>query len=57
MAAGLADAKAGRGVKIDDAFESFSARLKGTSGGIRLKGRINCRGVTMLRSAALAKTA
>ena len=28
MAAGLAEAKAGRGVKIDDAFESFSARLK-----------------------------
>lgn len=28
MAAGLADAKAGRGVTIDDAFESLSARLK-----------------------------
>ena len=32
MAAGLADAKAGRGVKIDDAFESISARLKEGTG-------------------------
>ena len=30
MAAGLEDAKAGRGVKIEDAFESISARLKET---------------------------
>lgn len=32
MAAGLADAKAGRCVKIDDAFESISARLKEGTG-------------------------
>lgn len=32
MAAGLADAKAGRCVKIDDAFESISARLKKSTG-------------------------
>ena len=32
MAAGLADAKAGRGVKIDDAFESISSRLKEGTG-------------------------
>ena len=32
MAAGLADAKAGRGVNIDDAFESISARLKKSTG-------------------------
>lgn len=32
MAAGLADAKAGRGVEIDDAFESISARLKEGTG-------------------------
>ena len=32
MTAGLADAKAGRCVKIDDAFESISARLKEGTG-------------------------
>ncbi|MGN8762246.1 hypothetical protein [Oribacterium sp. HCP3S3_B9] len=32
MAAGLADAKAGRGVEIEEAFESISARLKKSTG-------------------------
>lgn len=32
MEAGLEEAKAGRGVKIDDAFESLSARLKESTG-------------------------
>ena len=32
MAAGLADAKAGRGVEIEGAFESISARLKKSTG-------------------------
>ena len=37
MTAGLADAKAGRGVKIDDAFESISARLKEECTGLNKK--------------------